>query len=66
MGLSLQGEGAFDSNTGSGDLLPLLKLALLLLSVPHQVMGAGQCPAPGGLRILGSEGFAGKHSPGVI
>ena len=42
---------------------PLLKLALLLLRVPQQVMGASQCPAPGGLRVLRSEGFAGKHSP---
>ena len=42
---------------------PLLKLVLLLLRVPQQVMGAGQCPAPGGLRVFGSEGFEGKHSP---
>lgn len=42
---------------------PLLELALLLLWVTHQVMGTGQCLAPGGLRVLRSGRFADKCSP---
>ena len=63
VGLSLQGEGAFDSNPGSGDLLPSSQAGFTTAQGTPTGHGADQCPAPGGLRVFGSEGFEGKHSP---